>query len=265
MKIAFISDIHGNTPALEKVLSVLKEENIEYIYCLGDIIGKGPNPEEATQIIKTACKETILGNWEDFMLHSPIHEMPIDWYRKNISENSWEFYKNLKYQINLSLGGFNISAFHAHPEDVYKRTQQSHPENKKRELFQKSAQVAIYADIHYQYIEQISKHKILMNTGSVGNPLDTPRAKYLILEGEPNHNVNQELPIQLSCNNDSSYILTKPDNSKLRIKFCQQDYDIKKAVELAEKSDMPEKHIYISETQTAIHRMVRRWKTDPNM
>lgn len=45
-RIAVISDIHGNLPALEAVLKDIKKQNIERIYCLGDLAGKGPSPAE---------------------------------------------------------------------------------------------------------------------------------------------------------------------------------------------------------------------------
>ena len=48
-KIAIISDIHGNIPALESVLQDIRERNISRIFCLGDIVGKGPHPEKAVE------------------------------------------------------------------------------------------------------------------------------------------------------------------------------------------------------------------------
>ncbi|MCP4179694.1 MAG: metallophosphoesterase [bacterium] len=51
-KIAIISDIHGNIPALESVLEDIKKRNIDSIFCLGDLAGKGPSAAEAVDLVK---------------------------------------------------------------------------------------------------------------------------------------------------------------------------------------------------------------------
>src|SRR3954453_18937359 len=59
---ALISDIHGNLEALEVVLDDIKSQGITEIYCLGDIIGYGPNPRECIDLVMDHCKMTLLGN-----------------------------------------------------------------------------------------------------------------------------------------------------------------------------------------------------------
>ena len=62
-EIAFISDIHGNIPALEAVLSDIKNRNITRIICLGDIDGKGPASDIAVDMIKENCEVAVLTNY----------------------------------------------------------------------------------------------------------------------------------------------------------------------------------------------------------
>jgi predicted phosphodiesterase len=62
MKIAIISDIHGNLEALTQALTYLDENNITEIYCLGDIVGYGPNPNECVELIIQKCQHVIIGN-----------------------------------------------------------------------------------------------------------------------------------------------------------------------------------------------------------
>ena len=52
MKIAVISDIHGNIEALERVLERIKSKNCQKIFCLGDIAMAGPNPKETIKLIQ---------------------------------------------------------------------------------------------------------------------------------------------------------------------------------------------------------------------
>ena len=54
-KIAVISDIHGNMPALETVLDDIRQRGIEQIFCLGDLAGKGPLSAEAVDTIREVC------------------------------------------------------------------------------------------------------------------------------------------------------------------------------------------------------------------
>ena len=63
-KIAIISDIHGNLPALEAVLHDIKRRGITRIFCLGDLVGKGPSSAEVVDLIKQTCEAVVQGNWD---------------------------------------------------------------------------------------------------------------------------------------------------------------------------------------------------------
>ena len=67
---AIISDIHGNLEALERVLEDIRSQDIDEIYCLGDIVGYGPNPRECIDL----CKDfglCLLGNHDNGALFDP--------------------------------------------------------------------------------------------------------------------------------------------------------------------------------------------------
>ncbi len=61
-KIAIISDIHGNLPALEAVFEELEKQNPDEWLCLGDLVGYGPHPSECMQMIMERNIPTVLGN-----------------------------------------------------------------------------------------------------------------------------------------------------------------------------------------------------------
>ena len=77
MKRALISDIHGNLEALQAVLADIDAIGVDEIYCLGDIIGYGPNPCECLDLVMKRCKSTILGNHDQAALShfmsAPFH------------------------------------------------------------------------------------------------------------------------------------------------------------------------------------------------
>lgn len=65
MKLAFISDIHGNLEALEAVLEDIKRREVDRIYCLGDLVGYGPDPVKVVQKIKVLGIPAVMGNYDD--------------------------------------------------------------------------------------------------------------------------------------------------------------------------------------------------------
>ena len=71
MRRALISDIHGNLEALEVVLDDIKAQGITEIFCLGDIIGYGPNPRECIDRVMETCKVTLLGNHDQGAMFDP--------------------------------------------------------------------------------------------------------------------------------------------------------------------------------------------------
>jgi predicted phosphodiesterase len=67
MKIAVISDIHGNLEAFKKVLTDIGNVQIEEIVCLGDNVGYGPEPEEVVRLIRQRHIPCVLGNHEQVL------------------------------------------------------------------------------------------------------------------------------------------------------------------------------------------------------
>ena len=65
MKFAVISDIHGNIDALQTVLEDINKHDVQNIYCAGDLVGYGPNPNEVIQLIREKDIQTVLGNYDD--------------------------------------------------------------------------------------------------------------------------------------------------------------------------------------------------------
>ncbi len=88
--IAFISDIHANRSALQAVLEDIDGlGTVERIYCLGDVIGYGPDVEWCIDAVTTRCKLFLMGNHEHAVLHGAFGfhagaKRAIDWTRKQV-------------------------------------------------------------------------------------------------------------------------------------------------------------------------------------
>jgi len=86
MKLAIISDIHGNLEALTKALSIIDEKRVDEIVCLGDVVGYGANPNECLDLVRKRCSVVIKGNHDEAALDpggphdfNPIAQQAIDW------------------------------------------------------------------------------------------------------------------------------------------------------------------------------------------
>lgn len=73
-RIAIISDIHSNIAALDAVRADIDKQNIDSIYCLGDVVGYGPEPVEAMATVMDICDpgKVIAGNHDHAVVHEPI-------------------------------------------------------------------------------------------------------------------------------------------------------------------------------------------------
>jgi len=89
--IAVISDVHGNLEALEAVLARIDEIGVEAVYCLGDMLGYGPDPEACIRICADRCRLRLMGNHEYAVMHAelgatfnPVALKAIDWTRERM-------------------------------------------------------------------------------------------------------------------------------------------------------------------------------------
>jgi len=213
MKRALISDIHSNLESLEAVLADIQQQQIGEVYCLGDIVGYGPNPCECIDRIMN-CRVCLLGNHDQGALFDPEGfnsgaERAIFWTRNQI-ENSgdnpsvrhrrWDFLGELprNYQDGTLLfvhgSARNPLNEYVFPEDVYNRRKlekifalverhafQGHTHVPG--IFTESLKFFSLEELDYQY--GLDKEKTMVNIGSVGQPRDgDPRACYVVLEDE---------------------------------------------------------------------------------
>ncbi len=234
-RIAVISDIHGNIPALNAVLDDIDGRGIESIICLGDLAGKGPSSSLAVDIIRERCKYVIKGNW-DFFLSEKESDM-LKWHQTQLGEERLEYLKELPVYHEFFMSGRLVRLCHASPNDLFHRTYIRTDWGERLRLFEPTgtsdrvADVIGYGDIHGAYIENF-EGKMIFNAGSVGNPLDITQSSYAIMEG----------------------VCDGKESASLSVSLVRIPYDIEEAVRHAFQSDMPEREEYIKELQTGIYR-----------
>lgn len=113
-KIAIISDIHANLTAMEAVLKDIKNRNISKIYCLGDIVSKGVNPDSVIDLVRKNCEIILKGNCDE-IYSSELAFKKKFWTTMKIGEDRANFLKKLPVMYEFYLSGNLIRLFHASP------------------------------------------------------------------------------------------------------------------------------------------------------
>ena len=209
-KTAIISDIHGNLEALESVLADILKNGVKQIFCLGDVIGYGPNPRECID----RCRDfevCLLGNHDNGALFDPDGfsrgaEQAIFWTRKELEDSHiegcterWDFLAQLPrtYRMNDKMfvhgSARNPLEEYVFPEDIYNQRKierifgfiqkycfQGHTHVPG--IFTEECRFYSPTDVSNNYT--LGEQKLMINVGSVGQPRDNdPRSSYVILDG----------------------------------------------------------------------------------
>ncbi|WP_045518347.1 metallophosphoesterase family protein [Neobacillus niacini] len=200
MKIAFISDIHGNAIALEAVLEDIKKQGIDKTYVLGDICYRGPEPKRSLDLVRSLHTEVIKGNADEWVVRGVREGEVADqvlglmnherqWIVEQLEPSDIEYLEILPAQLNISIEDVEISAFHATPTSLFDIVLPNADDNQIETVLMhaQEAQVYVYAHIHKPYIRFLNG-KVIMNIGSVGLPFDgLAKASYGLVDIEDGH------------------------------------------------------------------------------
>ena len=217
---AFLSDIHGNLVALEAVLADLRQFDPQEVYCLGDVVGYGPNPCECIDLVRQFAQIFILGNHDQAAVFGPT----LDWNRAAVesiewttamltaglpsdtrekTDGRWEFLSEMKDHHRtpelLCVHGspYNHLNEYLFGEDIYNSRKMERAFNLVDKLcFQGHTHYpGIFLDSKsglYGFVPQadikgaypLPSGKAMVNVGSVGQPRDrNPDACYVLLRG----------------------------------------------------------------------------------
>jgi predicted phosphodiesterase len=195
MKIAFISDIHGNAVALESVLAHIGKKQVDRIYVLGDLCYRGPEPKRSLELIRSLQTEVIKGNADEWVVRGVnkgevpdqvLHKMNAEreWTVSQLDQDDLDYLTSLPTELHLSFAGVSISAYHATPDSLFEIVPPGSEDGLLQAKLMSAADSTIYmyAHIHKPYIRYI-EGKVLINIGSVGLPFDgLAKASYAIVE-----------------------------------------------------------------------------------
>lgn len=211
---AIISDIHGNLTALEAVLRDIDGVGVEEIWCLGDIVGYGPQPLECLRVARERCSIVVRGNHEVALKPGGGEKFnvrarsAIDWTREAIASapDGAEWFAWLE-TLPTHFTYEDILFCHGSPRDPTEEyLMPKEPKNspKMKAQFERMERYAFVGHTHYPGVFEEGENftppermlagnlymldysvKAIINVGSVGQPRDrNPRACYVTFDGD---------------------------------------------------------------------------------
>lgn len=208
MRILIISDIHANLTAFETVLNDAKGE-WEYVWCLGDVVGYGPDPNECVELLRTLPHLCLAGNHDwaalgrlDIRTFNPDARKAVNWTRETLTKDNIDYLDALpttfvignytlahgsprepvwEYILEPLIAALNFPHF----ETPYCLVGHTHQPIIYEQISEEGETEAISPA--YRQTRSLNGRRQIINPGSVGQPRDAnPDSAYAILDVETN-------------------------------------------------------------------------------
>jgi predicted phosphodiesterase len=196
MKIAIISDVHGNLEALNETLSYIDAHPVDALYCLGDVIGYGANPNECCELLRRRQAVSVVGNhdtalWDDEMLasFSPLAAAAMRWTRTAMKEEEQAYLHSLPLVVTAGDSTFVHSSLDNPSDFPYLLSAADARTNLRLSTtamcwIGHTHSPAIYAEDGESWSVEQGK-RYIVNVGSVGQPRDAdPRLSFGVFDTE---------------------------------------------------------------------------------
>ncbi len=248
-KIAVLSDIHGNTSALEAVLADARAAKVDEYWLLGDVLMPGTGRRRILNLLADLpITVRVLGNWEDSLWRGLYRKLDLtkashryllrqcQYILEEISPEEIEDLHNQPMQVHRRFGDLTVGITHHLPDKNWGREliHTGKQEDFDRLVTNPHASIAVYGHIHQQLLRYGSDGQLILNPGSIGQPffLDAQlrkdlRAQYMILEFDETG-------------------LSDTD-------FRRVDYDVEAELQLAKDLKLPYFQIYYESLVNGIH------------
>jgi predicted phosphodiesterase len=220
LRIAVISDIHANWHALAAVLTDLDRERPDEVWCLGDLVGYGPQPNRCTTEASSVSNFCLLGNHDlaaigrlDLSDFSPDAAVTARWTAEQLEDEPRRFLESLEPKGERE----GVQLFHGSPRDPVWEYVLSEPAARSA-LELTTSDIVLVGHSHIPIALkladgtlagglakggselELSEGRWLINPGSVGQPRDgDPRAAYLLLDLDARHAHFRRLPYDIEA------------------------------------------------------------------
>jgi putative phosphoesterase len=238
MRVALISDLHGNEIALEAVLKQARQEAVDRIVCLGDVATLGPQPSAVIARLKDLGCACILGNHDEFLLdpeligrytEAPIIVESVSWCRARLTSEELAFVRGFSRTAEIPLEhGANLLVFHGTPRSNMQDLLAHTPADAVDQMLT-GARATVLAGGH-THIQMLRQHRgtLLVNPGSVGMPF-----KEFVAGRPPTVMAHAEYAIVASSPTGIGVTLRRVDLERAALRAAAQRSDLPLAPMLA--------------------------------
>src|SRR5919201_1256324 len=196
-RVAVITDIHGNLPALEAALARIDELGVDGVYCGGDLVVYGPHPNEVCAVIAERGIPTIYGNYDYAIARDltdcgcayitphdrDLGQRSVDWTLAHTDQASKDYMRGLPFDLRFAVGDPAVHLVHGSPRKV----NESLFEDKPARLYERlaaaeDADLLVFGHTHKPWVHEYGG-VLFVNCGSVGKPKDgDPRGAFAVVE-----------------------------------------------------------------------------------
>jgi predicted phosphodiesterase len=190
VRLAIVSDVHGNLLALEAVLADIDKQGVDQILCGGDVALKGSRPAEVVDLLQARCAATVKGNTDAYL----TGELPLRnygnpqhwkyrlyrWTTEQLGPERVEIIRKYGFSHRVSgEGKGDLLLVHANPRDMEAALDPAAPDGVLRNLIRGcDARVLAFGHLHIAYQKELDG-VLLVDVASAGNPRDgDPRPAY---------------------------------------------------------------------------------------
>jgi predicted phosphodiesterase len=240
MRIAILSDIHANLPALEAVLAAIGEKKVDQLWSLGDVVGYGAQPDECAELVAERCTVSLTGNHDlavlgalDISSFSPAAAAAVRWTQRNCKEATTAYLRGLEPADT----SHDVALYHASPRDPvweYVLWSDQAAECIARQAARVSlvghSHVALYFGMEGDEASATDDHDANGAQAGGGTELDLKRGRWLINPGS----------VGQPRDGDSRAAWLELDTETWTAGYHRVDYDVDRAAEAIEAADLPE-------------------------
>jgi putative phosphoesterase len=198
-RVAVITDIHANLPALQAALARIDELGVDATYCGGDVVGYGPHPNEVCALIAERGIPTIYGNY-DYAIgrdltdcgcayvtahDRELGQRSVDWTLAHTDQASKDFMRALPFDLRFEVGATSVHLVHGSPRKVNEYLFEDKPDRLYERLAAtEEADALVFGHTHKPWVREHGG-VLFVNCGSVGKPKDgDPRGAFALLEAD---------------------------------------------------------------------------------
>ena len=191
VRVAVLSDIHGNLQALQKVISDADQRSVNVFLNAGDSIGYGASPNEVVELICQRNILSVVGNYDLEVLEDKNNpngekQLAFKYAKKTLSRGCRSLLGALPRTLRLQAADKKLIVTHGSPQSINEHIYQNTSEQRLKTLAEGvDAEVVVIGNSHEQFMRVVNG-VYFINPGSVGRPGDgNPQAAYAILDFNP--------------------------------------------------------------------------------